>query len=236
MKIRISAVLALILGCGGAQGKSAPRLPNMAETYAVFNAWIASVECKTPARGVLWVKVAADGTPTWNPSPDQSPTPCWRKALQTFKPISNGRAYSLVTAGKQTEGDAPILRGPADSGFGTAQPQTQATTPAVAERPTAWLPKDAIRQVVQQNVSHVKHCYEWYLNVDETTAGRLSVKFIIAEDGSIAKVSSHSTTLPRAVQSCVRGYVAGWKFPKPKGGGIVIVTYPFMLTRPPAES
>ncbi|MEL6177655.1 MAG: AgmX/PglI C-terminal domain-containing protein [Myxococcota bacterium] len=33
-----------------------------------------------------------------------------------------------------------------------------------------------------------------------------------------------------AVASCVAGKVRRWVFPQPKGGGIVVVTYPFVFS------
>ena len=37
-----------------------------------------------------------------------------------------------------------------------------------------------------------------------------------------------------AVEQCVAGLVGTWVFPKPVGGGVVIVSYPFVLK--PSES
>jgi hypothetical protein len=31
------------------------------------------------------------------------------------------------------------------------------------------------------------------------------------------------------VESCINARVKSWQFPKPKGGGIVVVTYPFLF-------
>jgi hypothetical protein len=33
------------------------------------------------------------------------------------------------------------------------------------------------------------------------------------------------------LESCVAGRVRTWQFPKPKGGGVVIVTYPFIFAQ-----
>ena len=38
-----------------------------------------------------------------------------------------------------------------------------------------------------------------------------------------------STVQTQAVGQCIRRSAVGWLFPKPKGGGIVIVQYPFVL-------
>ena len=38
-----------------------------------------------------------------------------------------------------------------------------------------------------------------------------------------------STMKNRNVEQCIAAAVRRWLFPKPKGGGIVIVSYPFVL-------
>jgi hypothetical protein len=44
----------------------------------------------------------------------------------------------------------------------------------------------------------------------------------------VSKVGS-STLKNAKVETCIAQAVRRWLFPKPKGGGIVIVSYPFVL-------
>ena len=44
----------------------------------------------------------------------------------------------------------------------------------------------------------------------------------------MAAVAKDSMGL-RAVGACIARAVRRWKFPPPEGGGIVVVTYPFVL-------
>ena len=54
------------------------------------------------------------------------------------------------------------------------------------------------------------------------------MKFVIAKDGSVASSTTESSTLgTAAVEGCINGRVTRLRFPRPKGGGIVIVSYPF---------
>jgi hypothetical protein len=48
----------------------------------------------------------------------------------------------------------------------------------------------------------------------------------------LASVLQSSTLNAVAVESCVVNAVKRWDFPKPAGGGLVIVSYPFQFTRP----
>ncbi len=41
----------------------------------------------------------------------------------------------------------------------------------------------------------------------------------------VAQATTDNTELER----CVAGRVRGWVFPRPKGGGSVVVTYPFLF-------
>jgi hypothetical protein len=92
------------------------------------------------------------------------------------------------------------------------------------------LDKEIIRRVVRRHVNEVKYCYEKELQHRWNFSGRLSVQFVIAGNGAVASSAVESSTLNNsAVESCVTMAVRRWMFPKPHGGGIVVVTYPFRL-------
>ena len=60
-------------------------------------------------------------------------------------------------------------------------------------------------------------------------------KFIISPNPMIpgqviASVLQNSTMSNAKVENCTVQAVRRWEFPKPLGGGIVIVSYPFVLT------
>jgi metallo-beta-lactamase class B len=81
----------------------------------------------------------------------------------------------------------------------------------------------------------VKGCYEQELSKKPDLAGRMMVQFTIAATGQvIASVLQNSTMGNARVESCAVEVVRRWQFPKPLGGGIVIVSYPFVLTPDPA--
>jgi hypothetical protein len=60
----------------------------------------------------------------------------------------------------------------------------------------------------------------------------VSVKFIISATGQVqtAMVADSSLGNSKAEQ-CISSAVARWTFPAPDGGGIVVVTYPFVLSQ-----
>jgi hypothetical protein len=56
------------------------------------------------------------------------------------------------------------------------------------------------------------------------------VKFVISKTGSVSKASTKTTTMAnKAVEGCINSRFMRFKFPEPKGGGIVIVSYPFIF-------
>jgi TonB family protein len=93
------------------------------------------------------------------------------------------------------------------------------------------LDKEIIRRIIRRHVNEVKFCYESELTKKASLSGRISVQFTIAGTGQvIASVLQSSTMENLRVESCVVQAVRRWEFPRPQGGGIVIVSYPFNFT------
>ena len=95
------------------------------------------------------------------------------------------------------------------------------------------LSKEVIRRIVHRHINEVKFCYEKQLSKRPDLSGRVSVKFIISGTGAVQMAAvADSTVGDPQVENCIAQAVRRWTFPQPEGGGIVIVTYPFMLTSP----
>jgi hypothetical protein len=93
------------------------------------------------------------------------------------------------------------------------------------------LDKDIIRRIVRAHINEVRHCYNQGLVKDPDLSGRVRVKFKIVATGKVGESSVESTTLPDTdVAECVAKAFKRWKFPKPRGGGEVDVSYPFVLS------
>jgi hypothetical protein len=90
------------------------------------------------------------------------------------------------------------------------------------------LDREIIRRIIRRHINEVKFCYESELTKNVNLAGRISVQFTISGAGQVlASVLQSSTMNNVRVESCVVQAVRRWEFPKPQGGGIVIVSYPF---------
>jgi hypothetical protein len=92
------------------------------------------------------------------------------------------------------------------------------------------LPPEAIQRIVQQSFGRFRFCYEDGLARDPSLAGRVSTKFVIDRDGSVATVADAGSDLhDDAVVACVGRAFGSLSFPEP-AGGVVNVTYPLMFS------
>lgn len=102
----------------------------------------------------------------------------------------------------------------------------------IAEPPEVrgGLSKEVIRRVVRRHLSEVRYCYEQRLLTRPDLQGRVAVRFVIGSSGAVMVAGVLSSTLEDARASkCIVEAVQRWSFPVPDGGGIVSVTYPFVL-------
>ncbi|MBK7861079.1 MAG: TonB family protein [Archangiaceae bacterium] len=94
------------------------------------------------------------------------------------------------------------------------------------------LDKGVIRAVISSNRAQIRSCYEKQLVVTPKVEGRVVVRFTITKAGDVEspKILESSLNLA-AMEECIAAEVKTWSFPKPKGGGVVIVTYPFAFSQ-----
>ena len=96
------------------------------------------------------------------------------------------------------------------------------------------LDKSLIEGVIKGNLADIRYCYQQELSANPLLSGKIVIKFVIAKDGSVSKASIKASTMSSsAVESCLTERFMAFEFPEPTGGGIVIVSYPFIFN--PAE-
>ena len=92
------------------------------------------------------------------------------------------------------------------------------------------LDKSLIDAVIKRNMNKIGYCYQRELTNSPYLEGKITVKFVIAKDGTVSKASIKSSTMGSdSVEGCITGRFMRFRFPEPKGGGIVIVSYPFIF-------
>lgn len=98
------------------------------------------------------------------------------------------------------------------------------------------LDKDVIAKVIRDHMAEIKYCYEIELNKNPSLAGKVAVAFTIDPTGSVSEASVSETTLNNSsAENCMLRRIRRWRFPEPKGGGVVAVTYPWLFSPAGAE-
>lgn len=92
------------------------------------------------------------------------------------------------------------------------------------------LDKDVVARVIKRYWAQIKYCYEKELSKNPNLYGKIAVKFTISGNGSVSEAEIEQTEMNNAaVEECIIRNIKRWMFPAPKGGGIVVVRYPFIF-------
>ena len=111
------------------------------------------------------------------------------------------------------------------SGPGEKKPTVQPGTAMVKGQ----LSKELIDREVRRHKAQIQFCYQKQLTRAPNLAGKVSLQWIIAMDGSVKSAKVKSSTLGNDdAESCLVRALQNWKFPKPEGG-VVEVIYPFLF-------
>ncbi|MBK8013966.1 MAG: AgmX/PglI C-terminal domain-containing protein [Deltaproteobacteria bacterium] len=142
---------------------------------------------------------------------------------------SGGGGNSLGIGGLGTHG-----HGRGTGGFGNIDlgGKGKGTTRLVPGRTVVRgaLSKEEIGRVIRRNLPRFKYCYEKQLSANPNLSGKVAVYFTVAPTGAVAQASIRESSISDAtVEGCVATVMRSLKFPKPRGGGIVVVTYPFVF-------
>lgn len=92
------------------------------------------------------------------------------------------------------------------------------------------LEKDVIARYIESQLGQIRYCYERQLSANPDLLGKIQVKFTIGASGKVVEQKIGQTTLNnQMVEGCILRRVTAWKFPAPKGGTQVFVSYPFLF-------
>ena len=139
--------------------------------------------------------------------------------------------------GLMTKGGAALLRGGGGGGgllAGKAGTRTvgglvQKDPKAMRQVGQGQLDRDEIQKVINDNIGAIQRCYERELLKASGLSGKIQVEWTIATSGSVRAVRQTFTSMNDTnVSNCIMSSIRGWRFPKPRGGE-VIVNYPFLF-------
>jgi hypothetical protein len=104
-----------------------------------------------------------------------------------------------------------------------------ANQPRLAET-GGGLDRNVIKQVINDDRHRIRACYEMELGRHPQLAGRLRVHWTVGPDGVVIKSDVVDDSLEsELVTSCVGEIIRQMKFPPPKGGGKVEITFPWVF-------
>lgn len=137
------------------------------------------------------------------------------------------RIGSLNTRGKG--GNSKSGWRTASSKIGRKRP-SRITTGGAGAVVMGALKRSVIDSYIRRNLAKVRWCYEKELAKKPTLFGRIAIEFTISKSGAVSKSNVKRTTMGNiTVEKCVARQIKKIRFPKPLGGGIVVVNYPFVF-------
>jgi len=141
---------------------------------------------------------------------------------KTFKVDTVGTVGKGGGKGREVAGFGGLAVGNAGSGsVGILEDETEIE---------GGLDKEVISKVIGSYLGEIRYCYERQLSAEPDLYGKVAIKFIITSDGSVIDNRISTSSLKNSmVEGCILRRISRWKFPKPKGGTQVLVTYPFMF-------
>ncbi|MFL5271089.1 MAG: adventurous gliding motility protein GltG [Anaeromyxobacteraceae bacterium] len=145
-----------------------------------------------------------------------------------------GAGQTIGIGGVGTKG-----RGGGLGGYGTgmgslgAKRDRDVSITAGDTRVLGALDRELVRKVIKDHEAQVRYCYEQQLALAPKLSGKITLYWEINADGRAGNakiVRGEATTMsPDQVAECIISRLVTWEFPKPRGGGIGVVTYPWIL-------
>jgi hypothetical protein len=94
------------------------------------------------------------------------------------------------------------------------------------------LDRAVVKKYIRKQLAKIRWCYQKAFQKNPELEGKLTVSFVISPTGSVMSSRVISSTLgDKELEGCIEKKVLTWRFPAPKGGGVVKVNYPFVLRK-----
>jgi len=143
-----------------------------------------------------------------------------------------GSAAGLGSVGSVGSGASGY--GSSSGTFGARRSVGRVATPKVTVMGS--LDRSFIQKTIRRHLNAIRYCYQRALPKNPTLEGKLSVKLVIGEDGSVQSATVATSTLDdESVEQCVVRRFRRMVFPAPAGDGTIVVTYPLSFSLPDDE-
>jgi hypothetical protein len=130
-----------------------------------------------------------------------------------------------------TKGAGGGMGGYGDTAFGGVGSGTLSAIPLANDaKADEGLDRSQIQATIMRYLSQVRACYEDGLKRNQALIGQVTMNFEINGAGLLNYSRVQRSSLnDRPVEDCISQKMMNWKFPQPRGGVNVKVSYPFML-------
>ena len=91
------------------------------------------------------------------------------------------------------------------------------------------LTRDEVGKVIHDHLSEVRYCYESAMVRNPGLEGKVQVHFTIRPNGTVKSSDVTEGSGEASLDTCITSHLMRWRFPKPRGGVEVGVTYPFIF-------
>ncbi len=101
---------------------------------------------------------------------------------------------------------------------------------ASSARVSGQLDRATVQRIIRRNLSGIRWCYQDALQRNAKLRGKVTLAFTILPTGKVASPSAKNSSLKDpGLIACITRKMGRWRFPAPKNGGIVKVSYPLLL-------
>lgn len=95
---------------------------------------------------------------------------------------------------------------------------------------TGQVDAEQVKGVIGRNKDSIYECYSQQLADHPGLAGRVLISITSNGAGQVASAVVRKSTLQnKLLEACMTKTIRGWKMPQSRDGGLVMVTYPFLL-------
>lgn len=169
-------------------------------------------------------------------------------SLSTWRASADRCALKVLDGlGNETEGaawtrdgllDSPLLQDDALHERALAwvsnTPDGPPDAPPPSDTMLGAIPKELVASTLRKALPAIRSCYEKGLTKQPTLAGKVMASFRIGADGTVDNAHEAPGEGPPfpdpKVTECILKQIRALRFPKPNGGGVVKVKYPFVFT------
>jgi hypothetical protein len=150
---------------------------------------------------------------------------------QGLRKTTVGNTGMAGLGGIGTKGAGGGLGGYGETDYGSGAGRSISTVPLSQDATVeGGLDRSVISATIMRYLSQVRACYEEGLKNKPELIGQVTMNFEINGSGNLTFARVQRSSLgDRGVEQCISTRMMTWKFPTPKGGVNVKVSYPFML-------